>query len=339
MPDLLDGQTAEVQGSAKLPYVIKNVGGVFSCSCIAWRNQSLPIDRRTCKHLKKYRGEAVELARIGQSQTKSEANKTVEPDDSKEVAPVLLAHSWDMETDILGWWMSEKLDGVRAYWTGEKFISRLGNEFYAPDWFTAGLPNFKLDGELWMGRKRFDEASGICRRQNGGDLWKEMRYKIFDAPEIAGKFENRVDFYTRHFENNPFQYVETMRHEQCRGVAHLKEELKRIESLGGEGLMLREPGSLYEVGRSYTLLKVKSMYDAEAIVVRYEAGKGKHKGKMGAIWAKFPNGVEFKIGTGFSDAVRANPPKIGSTITFQYTELLKSGKPRFSGYLREKVEH
>ena len=64
MPDLADGETVEMQGSGAKPYLLKNTGGVFSCSCPAWRNQSIPIERRTCKHLKKLRGEALELARV-----------------------------------------------------------------------------------------------------------------------------------------------------------------------------------------------------------------------------------------------------------------------------------
>ena len=52
MPDLKDGESAEVKGSARTPYILKNVGGVYSCTCPAWRNQSVSIERRTCKHLR-----------------------------------------------------------------------------------------------------------------------------------------------------------------------------------------------------------------------------------------------------------------------------------------------
>jgi DNA ligase-1 len=331
MADLKDGETAKIQGSAKEPYILKNVGGVYSCSCIAWRNQSLPIDKRTCKHLKKYRGEALELARIGST----EAIKQKQEEEPTEKSPVLLAHSWDLETDITGWWMSEKLDGIRAYWDGKDLVSRLGNIFHAPDWYKATLPNFKLDGELWVGRKKFDETSSIVRRHNGEELWKKVSYIVFDAPEIKGSFENRIDFFKRHFENYPSDFAKVLHHEQCQGVEHLKSELNRVEQLGGEGMMLRQPQSLYESGRSHTLLKVKSMHDTEGVVDGYEPGKNKHKGKVGALWVK-SNGVRFKIGTGLSDYLRSNPPKIGVTITYRYTEILPSGKPRFAAFLREK---
>ena len=58
MPDLADGESVEMQGSGAKPYELKNTGGVYSCSCPAWRNQSVAIEKRTCKHLKKLRGEA-----------------------------------------------------------------------------------------------------------------------------------------------------------------------------------------------------------------------------------------------------------------------------------------
>ena len=65
MPDLQDGESVEIQGSGSRPYVLKNLGGVYSCSCPAWRNQWLPIERRTCKHLRNLRGDAAEEARLG----------------------------------------------------------------------------------------------------------------------------------------------------------------------------------------------------------------------------------------------------------------------------------
>ncbi|HEV3116274.1 MAG TPA: DNA ligase, partial [Gemmataceae bacterium] len=139
MPDLLDGETIEMQGSGSRPYVLKNVGGVYSCTCPAWRNQSVAIERRTCKHLRKLRGDAAEEARIGTAvPAVPKATSTV------NAPPLLLAESWDGSTDPAGWWLSEKLDGVRAYWDGKQFLSRLGNLYHAPDWFTAGLPEVPL---------------------------------------------------------------------------------------------------------------------------------------------------------------------------------------------------
>ena len=154
MPDLSDGESIEMQGSGAKPYVIRNVGGVYSCTCPAWRNQSVAIERRSCKHIRKLRGDAAEEARTGGA-LPQKALKTGAEGEEAEGPPVLLAESWDNVLDLAGWWMSEKLDGVRAYWDGKQFLSRLGNIYHAPDWFVAGLPNVPLDGELWIARRAF----------------------------------------------------------------------------------------------------------------------------------------------------------------------------------------
>jgi DNA ligase-1 len=119
----------------------------------------------------------------------------------------------------------------------------------------------------------------------------------------------------------------------CTGLEHLRSELARVEALGGEGLMLREPQSKYEAGRSTTLLKIKTFHDAEAVVIGHEAGAGRHKGRLGALVVKLPNGTQFSVGTGFSDKERTVPPAVGATITFRYQELSEAGVPRFPSYV------
>jgi len=189
MADLQDGETFEMQGSGSKPYTLKNTGGVYSCSCPAWRNQSTPIERRTCKHLRKLRGDAAEEARLGGALPQRPGKAAADPDEAGSGGPpLLLAESWDNATDLSGWWMSEKLDGVRAYWDGEHFLSRQGNLYHAPGWFVEGLPNLPLDGELWIGRKRFQRTVSIVRRQDKTELWNEVRFLVFDAPAAAGGF-------------------------------------------------------------------------------------------------------------------------------------------------------
>jgi DNA ligase-1 len=171
MPDLADGETFSMQGSGAKPYELKNTGGVYSCTCPAWRNQNLAIEKRTCKHLKKLRGEAAELERTGgatptpRDRDKAAAKAAADA----KAAPVLLAESWDGALDPAGWWMSEKLDGVRAYWDGKQLLSRLGNVLHAPDYFTKGLPAHPLDGELFLARKSFQKTVAIVRRQDKSD--------------------------------------------------------------------------------------------------------------------------------------------------------------------------
>jgi DNA ligase-1 len=334
MPELSEGESVEVTGSSGSKYVLKNVGGVYSCSCPAWRNQSLPIDRRTCKHLRAYRGEAAEQARLDGSL----ALPAKQPAASKSVPALLLAHAWDNEQDLTGWWMSEKLDGVRAYWDGRQFLSRQGNRFFAPDWFTKGLLSVPLDGELWIDRKRFQKTVSIVRRQDAGQAWEVVRYVVFDAPEPGLPFEGRCRRITQVARLDGCPYVRALQQIRCEGIEHVQQELDRIESFGGEGLMLRQPGSLYVAGRSATLLKVKRFHDAEACVVQHLPGAGRHKGRLGALLVELPDGTRFSVGTGLTDAQREIPPPPGSLITFRFQELTDGGVPRFPSFVRVRAD-
>ncbi|HTR53753.1 MAG TPA: DNA ligase [Kofleriaceae bacterium] len=329
--DIADGESVSVQGSGAQPYILKNIGGVYSCSCPAWRNQGGPIDRRTCKHLRAVRGDLAETARIGVEAAATQ--RASAPAAAGQAPPILLAHPWDQVADLTGWWMSEKLDGVRAYWNGSQFISRLGNAFFAPDWFAAKLPDTPLDGELWAGRKKFQRAVSIARRQDRSNDWRELSYVVFDAPAHGGPFEDRLEHVRGYMEANQPPHARWHPHERCSGVDHIRTELARVESLGGEGLMMRQPGSRYEIGRSWTLRKVKTFHDAEARVIAHVRGGGRHEGRLGSLQCEMPNGTTFNVGTGLSDDERNHPPPVGSIITYRYQELSNDGVPRFPSYV------
>lgn len=253
---------------------------------------------------------------------------------SVEKPKLMLANTFDPAMDVTGWWVSEKLDGVRGYWTGSKMVSRSGNVISVPAWFTAHFPSFPLDGELWIERGRFLEITSMIRQTDAGDQWQKVRYCIFDAPSDVAGFEERIEKARKWFDAHGSSHVRVLAQERCQGKAHLETMLAKTESQGGEGLMLRRPGSLYTAGRSPDMLKVKSFQDTEAKVVEHIGGSGKYKGKMGSIRVELPNGIRFAIGTGFTDKDRENPPPIGSTVTFKYKELNPSGVPRFAVFLR-----
>src|SRR5262249_36678329 len=192
-----------------------------SCSCPAWRNQSAGIERRTCKHLRRLRGDAAEEARVGSAlpATPKEAG------DKATAPPLLLAEAWDGVTDPAGWWLSEKLDGVRASWAAGRFLPRLGTRSRAPGGFPPGLPAEPLDGELWLGRKQFQRAVSIVRRQDETELWREVRYVVFDAPNVAQGFEQRLAFVRDCVGQNRPPYALAHEHRRCRGVDDLRAEL------------------------------------------------------------------------------------------------------------------
>lgn len=234
--------------------------------------------------------------------------------------------------------MSEKLDGVRCYWDGTTLYSRNGKKFYPPKKFIEGLPkDFTLDGELWTKRADFQRCVSIVKRQDENEDWlKEVKFMIFDAPGIGQMpFEERLKKINEVLSQSKNPYVQLLEHKLCKSKEHLMNEMDLVIEDGGEGVMLRKPDSKYEHKRSDKLLKVKKFDDAEATVIAYEPGEGRLKGLMGAIRVKSDDGKEFKIGSGFNDKQRANPPKIGSRITFKYMGKSNLGIPRFPIYMRE----
>jgi hypothetical protein len=256
---------------------------------------------------------------------------------SQDAQQCMLAHQWDDSIDPTGWWMSEKLDGVRAYWTGSKFYSRQGNEFFAPAFFTKDLPKEPLDGELWCGRGLFSQTISIVKKQKNRieDDWKFVTYLIFDAPKHSGDYEKRVRWLNDTI--NPSKattYATVVGVQKCQGRPHLQEVLKKVLLRQGEGIMLRKAHSHYEHGRSHSLLKVKYFHDEEALVTGKENGNGRCQNMMGKLHCKLPNGVQFKVGTGFNDMMRKNPPKNGTVITLKYQELSDKGNPRFPVFVR-----
>src|SRR5258708_7394983 len=179
----------------------------------------------------------------------------------------------------------------------------------------------------------FQRAVSIVRRQDQSDLWQQISYLVFDAPAVEKGFEDRLEFVRECLGQNQSRFARPHEHALCRGVDHLREELSRLEALGAEGLMLRRAESLYESGRSATLLKVKSFHDAEARVLKHQEGAGRHKGRLGALLVELSDGTTFAVGTGFSDAERERPPAVGSVITFRYQELSEAGVPRFPSFV------
>jgi DNA ligase 1 len=249
--------------------------------------------------------------------------------------PILLANLLGENTDVTQYLVSEKYDGVRAIWDGKVMRFRSGNTINMPEWFRAKLPVTPLDGELWMGRQQFELLSGATRKTIPvDDEWQKITYMIFEEPDGEGTFNARVARLKKIIDAANFAQLKLVDQFRVADRISLKRKLNEVVKAGGEGLMLHLADAPYTTGRSNVLLKLKPALDTEAIVVKHIAGKGKYIGMMGAITVKTPDGITFNIGTGFSDAVRQNPPPIGSTITYVYRDLTKNGVPRFASYLR-----
>lgn len=259
--------------------------------------------------------------------------------DSLAPPRLLLANRYLPETaaEAQHYWASEKLDGVRAYWDGQRLVTRSGLLIKAPGWFTESFPAQPLDGELWIGRGQFDLVSGIVRRQIPEDsAWRQVRYKVFDLPADPRRFEARMRSLDEVVATTGLTWLQAVAQIRMQSEGGLQGFLDAIVTIGGEGLMLRRAGSYYRPGRSDDLLKVTPLQDDEAIVIAHLPGQGKFDGMLGSLRVRHADGREFKLGSGFTNAQRNNPPPVGSRVTFQYSGLTRTGLPRFARFYRQR---
>jgi len=253
----------------------------------------------------------------------------------KKAPALMLANVYRPGIDLGVYWLSEKFDGVRGFWDGRRLLTRGGTEVQAPAWFTQGWPTEPMDGELWAGRGRFEETVSTVRQQTPDDAaWRRIRFMVFDLPAHPGVFSERIQAYRSLVRGLGQSWVLAVPQERVSSHEALGQRLDQMVRSGGEGLMLHRGDSLYHALRSDDLLKVKTHEDAEAQVLESVPGRGKYAGAMGALLVQAPDGRRFRIGSGFSDAQRKQPPQVGTWLTYRYRGLHDSGLPRFATFLR-----
>ena len=252
-----------------------------------------------------------------------------------EAPPMLLASVERGQSAVSQYLVSEKLDGVRAFWDGQSLRTRQGNVINAPAWFTQGFPAQPLDGELWVGRGQFERVSATVRRRVPVDAeWREVRYQVFELPDAAGTFRERVQALQSLVAAAAVLWLQAVDQFEVSSRAALDRKLDEITRAGGEGLMLHRADAPYLTGRSDVLLKMKRWNDAEATVVGHRPGKGKFAGMLGALQMRTADGTEFLLGTGLDEGLRRNPPPVGTLVTYRYRELTEQGRPRFASFYR-----
>jgi DNA ligase 1 len=249
-----------------------------------------------------------------------------------------LASVYHQDLEVKDYWISEKLDGIRARWDGRQLLSRNGHLIHAPAWFIDRFPRQPLDGELWLSRQSFEQTASIVLRDTPNDEWQNIRFMLFDLPEHTGNFTQRLTQLQNLVKQHHNQYLQLIPQFRLETKALLLSKLDEMVSQGAEGLMLHHQDAYYQDGRSSSLFKLKKYQDAEAKVIAHLQGNGKYQGMMGALLVELEGGLQFKIGTGFSDLQRQNPPDIGTLITFKYYGLTARGIPRFASFLRLKPQ-
>jgi len=248
---------------------------------------------------------------------------------------MLLAETYAADIDVTQYWVSEKLDGVRAQWDGRILRFRGGGAVPAPAWFTADFPTTPLDGELWIARDQFDVLSGIVRKLEPDDReWRQVRYLIFELPGAVGDFSQRLQQMQTIVTQAAVPWLQQVEQSRVADRAALMKRFDAVVRAGGEGLMLHRADAAYVTGRSDALLKLKPWQDDEAVVIEHLPGQGKYQGMTGALLVEMPDGHRFRLGSGLSDVLRRNPPPIGTLVTYRYQHLTKKGLPRFPRFLR-----
>jgi DNA ligase-1 len=223
---------------------------------------------------------------------------------------------------------------VRAIWDGKQLRFRSGRLIQAPAWFIAALPAHPLDGELWMGRRRFEALSAAVRRQIPDEAeWRQISYQIYELPEGSGSFSERLVTLRQSIAGSQAPWLQVLAQQRQR-PRRTAGAVEKNRQRGAEGLMLHQADAVWQTGRSDVLLKLKLHLDAEAVVIGHEPGRGKYQGLLGALLVQTPEGQRFRLGSGLSDAQRQSPPAIGSTVTYRYRDLNANGIPKFATFLR-----
>lgn len=240
----------------------------------------------------------------------------------------------DMEIELSQYFVSEKLDGFRGYWDGKVLKSKTGYAYNPPEWFIQNLGDQPLDGELWLGRDQFSEIIPILNSTENQDDWHKVSYMIFDMPNINKPFKGRVEYMENHINALNLKHVKMIPQQRVQNKEALNKLLENVVALRGEGLMLHHEDAYYGSGRVNHLLKVKKHDEGKGIIIGYKPGKGKYTGMVGALVVELEDGMIINVGSGLTDEMRANPPKVGETIAFIHNGLTNHGKPRFTRFKR-----
>jgi DNA ligase-1 len=262
-----------------------------------------------------------------------------------------------------------KLDGIRCIKVKGKALSRnfkpIPNN-YIRETIEEDLPD-NIDMELVVGDSFNNTTSGVMSEDGEPDFTAYIIDYVKDT--LDKPYIHRIsDLQSLRLPSYCIKIMPIIIH----NVVELHLRLKEFLEQGYEGMMIREPNSIYKCGRGTLskcdLIKVKPFVDAEAIIVGYEEmmentnkaesdafGNIKRsqsqagmvgKGTLGKWIVKGINGkfkgVEFGLGTakGVTQEMRAdwwrNRNKlIGKVVTYKYQEHGSIDAPRipvFKGF-------
>eukprot|EP01124_Arcella_intermedia_P027360 TRINITY_DN5339_c0_g3_i1.p1 TRINITY_DN5339_c0_g3~~TRINITY_DN5339_c0_g3_i1.p1 ORF type:complete len:295 (-),score=48.24 TRINITY_DN5339_c0_g3_i1:43-927(-) len=250
----------------------------------------------------------------------------------KQTTSMMHGQDWNGEQDLTGWYISEKLDGFRAFWDGSKLISKNGNPLSVPLEFTRCLPSdVCLDGELWSGYDGISRLLSLLRApSHHNELhWKNVKFCVFDAPMHPGSYPERHSFASKSISGSG-PHVCSIPIQRCLGLPHLKATLQEVTQKKGEGLMLYHPEAPHTPGRTSNLLKVKAYSEEDVKLLQCNPNSY-------SFLCEQKNGATCTVKCSGWDYM--NPPAPGTILTVKHSGYFKtSQKLKYPFLLRFRPE-
>lgn len=207
----------------------------------------------------------------------------------------------------------------------------------------SSLPDGVYDGEVMD--EDFTALMRQVHRKFGTNVSKSY-YMVFDVLTLE-EWENRSGLLSLEdrrknlesvFKGKKFDYLRIIDHKEVDAdVNSIMSYHKECVDRGFEGAMLKNPGMVYNFGRSDAVVKVKAFNDVDLKVAGFLEGRGRHEGTLGAILVDF-NGVQVRVGSGFSDDQRSEVWSskerfLGMTAEVRYQEITPDGSLRFPTFV------
>jgi len=335
------GESVTVTGSRGNAYVIKRHPDkhgkpFYWCECPSRKFHGTKGDN-TCKHIEALRGgedlqPVPASATLPMTPSKLPASATLPMTPSKTQFPVALAEKYEPQKhNVVGMVYMEKYDGFYAHYdiSTQKIFTRSGNEIFIPDWFIDQMPSLSVTGELYGGKGKFSEFSGLFNSNDTSNIkWKDVKFMIFDVvddPLKSMTFKDRMAFVQGFHTSN----IEAVSIYDCTSQQQLDSAFNAVVQCGGEGLMLRK-NVAYKAGRSADLLKYKKKDTVDGKVVGYTKGSGRFANFIGSVILQTRQGNKFKC----VPPDRTNPPSLGTFAEVECFEVTSAGVPRHPRWLR-----
>ncbi len=229
-------------------------------------------------------------------------------------------------------YVSEKLDGVRCLTTPNGAWTKNG-KLIPNKWISEELSKLPvgLDGELitYTDGKQddFHTCSGKIRQIHLKHV--AFMYYVFDRWNMPGcTYEQRLQSLSVF---DKLVGVSVLPQYMCSTREEVEKQVEYWRSLkldNFEGVMIRNPRSLYKAGRctlrEQNIFKLVEWLRDEALIVDFEPCLN-HPDRVGAIKCNW-HGKTIRVGSGFnhflSRDMRANPRDyLGRTITFKYKKV------------------